>query len=45
MCSIETLVTTGFRNLHLEIAQLRNQNQEGESEEGEDGEMEEEESD
>ncbi|KAI5447087.1 hypothetical protein KIW84_014801 [Lathyrus oleraceus] len=32
MCSIETLVTTGFRELCLKIAQLRNQKQEEESE-------------
>lgn len=32
MCSIDALVTTGFRDLHLKIAQLRNQNQEEESE-------------
>lgn len=44
ICSTETLVTTGFRDLRLEIAQHRNQNQDEEIED-DDEDMDEDESD
>lgn len=45
MCSLETLVTTGFRELRLEIASLKNPNQAEDSEESEEEDMDEDESD
>lgn len=45
MCYLETLVTTGFRELGLEIASLKNQNQAEDSKESEDEKMDADESD
>lgn len=45
MCSLETLVTTGFRELWFEITFLKNQKQAEDSDESEDEEMDEDESD
>lgn len=46
LCFVETLMTFGFRELRLEIASLKSQNQEeSEDEESENNEMDEDESD